>query len=372
MIHPTQTLKRSPFIAYLPTGFRQTVLALTFISLLAGPTIATSLAQTKPSDERAFIEVKVLVFNNDPIVLPRTKLRLHEHGRWNDPRKLAPEYISDVAKASNNYIRYKIVEWNDLDEFPIKEDGHRYTIEEYVKCHKANKGWHEPDRADYPKFIEAQKIVPRIESGEIDEVWWFGAPYFGTYESAMAGKGAFYINGGVFDKVPCKRAFAIMGFNYERGPAEMIHNLSHRTESTMSRIFGGWKAEELTSDWARFAANAKQSKGIAAVGNCHYPPNGESDYDYGNKRFVESNADGWLTYPKVKPGKQPINCETWGGPDYQRNYLRWWFAHLPRAAGVHPEHGRRNNWWEYVFNFNAYDEKGMPIKIASPNDVKKE
>ena len=83
----------------------------------------------------------------------------------------------------------------------------------------------------------------------------------------MAGKGAFYINGGPigYDKIRSKRPFVIMGFNYERGVAEMLHDLCHRTESTMSRIYGGWKADELTSTWARFAANAHQSDGVAAA-----------------------------------------------------------------------------------------------------------
>ena len=46
----------------------------------------------------------------------------------------------------------------------------------------------------------------------------------------MAGKGAFYINGGPigYDKIPSQRPFVIMGFNYERGVAEMLHDLPRR------------------------------------------------------------------------------------------------------------------------------------------------
>jgi hypothetical protein len=197
-------------------------------------------------------------------------------------------------------------------------------------------------------------------------------PYFGYFESCMAGKDAFYINGDVFDKVPCKRRFAIMGFNIERGVAEMDHDVSHRTESTMARIYGGWKAEELTSNWARFAANLTQS-GSAAVGTCHWPPNAEKDYDYGNTRKVESTADDWLHYPDLTGRKRTFNCEEWakpftnsaGRPDHQRNYMLWWFTHLPKAAGVNAD-GRLNNWWEYVYNFNAYDEHGKPLNDAKP------
>jgi hypothetical protein len=55
--------------------------------------------------------------------------------------------------------------------------------------------------------------------------------------------------------------------------------------------------------------------------------------------------------------KAPVNREAWGGPDYARNYFRWWFGHLPRAAGVNAD-GRLNSWWKYVFDFDRYDERG--------------
>ena len=55
--------------------------------------------------------------------------------------------------------------------------------------------------------------------------------------------------------------------------------------------------------------------------------------------------------------KKTVDCETWGGPDYHRNYMKWWFERLPHAPGVNPD-GRLNDWWEYIFNFDQYDEKG--------------
>jgi hypothetical protein len=163
-----------------------------------------------------------------------------------------------------------------------------------------------------------------------------------------------------------------MGFNVERGVDCMLEDFCHRAEATMSRTYGGWRAEKLDTTWAKFAANEKQS-GTAAVGTCHYPPNGEADYDYANKRVVQSTADDWLTYPKLTGAKQPVNCETWaephkgakGEPDYHRNYIRWWFAHVPKAPGVN-EDGRLNNWWEYLVNFNSYDERGKPLPDVKP------
>ena len=72
------------------------------------------------------------------------------------------------------------------------------------------------------------------------------------------------------------------------------------------------------------------------MGTCHYPPNAEADYDYTNKRQVESTADDWLNYPELTGKKSGVSRETWGGPDYQRNFIKWWFAHLPSAEGLMP------------------------------------
>ncbi|MEZ5941608.1 MAG: hypothetical protein R3C18_09465 [Planctomycetaceae bacterium] len=298
--------------------------------------------------------IRVLVLNFDPVVESEQK-RLHEVCGWFDPRQLAEGYASDVKKSSGGFINYEIVKWLDVEDFPVKQDGFRYSTETYLACRAGQEKWHAPDLADYPRLAEQYGVVDLVDADKVDELWIFGGPYFGFHESAMMGPGAFYINGGVYNRVGSRRAFAVMGFNYERGVAEMLHNLCHRTESTMTRVYGGWKAEELSSNWSRFAANVKQS-GMAGVGSCHYPPNAESDYDYGNKHEVESTADDWLNYPELTGRTALVSCETWGGPDYHRNYMKWWFQHLPHADGINPADGKLNNWWRYVFELDLLSE----------------
>lgn len=320
-------------------------------------TCAGDQSQQTPLSGNDHLEIKVLVINLDPLIPNEGNRPLHQVYKWNDPRQLAEGYIKEIQQASGGFIRYKIVEWRDVNAFPVKEDGFVYTPETFKECWENRETCHQPDGSDYPLLLETYGVVPRIDSGEIDELWIFGAPYFGFWESAMAGPGAFYINGGVYDSMEASRPFAIMGFSYERGVAEMMHNLSHRTESSMERIYGGWEVDKLTTNWARFAANAHQSNGVAAVGTCHYPPNGEKDYDYANPREVESSADDWLNYPNLAGKTAKVSCETWGGPNYHLNYMRWWFSHLPKAPGIN-EDGRQNNWWKYVFDFNRYTADG--------------
>jgi hypothetical protein len=297
--------------------------------------------------------VRVLVLNFDPAVDGRP---LHTVLRWNDPRQLAEGYARDVQAASGGAVRFQVAEWRDVEAFPVKSDGFLYSIDAYMKNHRAGGGWHVPDAVDYRRILADHGVAARISSREIDEVWLFGGPYFGYSESAMAGPRAFAINGPVIEGVTAARPFAIMGFNYERGVAEMLEDLCHRVESTMSRVYGGWRADALDQNWARFAANQQQS-GSAAVGSCHFPPNAEREYDFANPRTVSSTAGAWLQYPRLSDVTAPVNREAWGGPDYARNYFRWWFSHLPRAAGVNAD-GRLNSWWKYVFDFERYDERG--------------
>lgn len=315
-----------------------------------------ALAQTD-----AAIDVNVVVLNYDPIIESEGGKRLHEVFQWNDPRDLAQGYANDIEEVSYGSVRFHIVEWRDLDEWPRKIDSFRYNDQSYLAMWRDHTvAPHDPDGLNYPRMITNQNLIPDIDSGKFDEVWMFGFPYAGFWESAMAGPKAFFINGGVYNRVPSKRRFAIMGFNYERGVAEMLHDNSHRTESTMWRIYGRWVSGKPTNRWEMFSAYEKTSPGYAAVGNCHFPPNAESDYDYANPRTVMSTADAWLAYPPLVNRKKPVNCETWGGPDYHRNYLKWWFKRLPHAPGV-ASSGRQYNWWKYVFRFNDYYPNGLPM-----------
>ena len=338
-----------PVIAIVIMG----VIIATLITLCTPRTtsrssVISSATAMTPDSAR---DVRVLVLDFDPVIPDSGGRPAHRAFGWNDPHALADGYIADVREASGGRLSYRIAEWRTIDAFPAKRDGFRYAPADYAQCIRRNDTCHDPDGLDYERTIREQGVATLIDSAKVDEVWLFGGPYFGYFESAMAGPGAFAINGDAFPNVAATRAFAIMGFNTERGVAEMLHDLCHRIEATMTQVYGGWEAADLSSNWAKFAANAHQSKGRAGVGSCHFPPNATSDYDYANTLAVESDADDWLRYPALTGARRPISRETWGGPDYHRGYMRWWLTHLPKADGTN-EDGRLNDWWAYVVNFN--------------------
>ncbi|WP_197171937.1 LamG-like jellyroll fold domain-containing protein [Novipirellula aureliae] len=316
--------------------------------------------------------VKILVLNFEATIPSEGNKKLWEvFPWWNDPRELAQEYEKQVERASGGAIEFDIVQWRDLDELPAFEDGFRYDRDDYVSHWRTNSGWHE-GQVDFPRIATEQSLVSLIDSGEVDEVWMMGLPYLA--ESWMAGPDAFFINGPIYSEIPTSRAFACMGFSYERGVDMMWHNTGHRTENHLNRVYGGWNLADPTSNWDLFSANYQQSNGVAGVGNTHYPANAESDYDTFNERVVQSWADDFLDYPNLTGATMPVNRYTWSkGPihEYELSYQNWYFAHIPRADGTNPD-GKVNNWWKYIYDFNNYTRDGQPKPLsasATANDV---
>lgn len=295
---------------------------------------------------------KVLILSFDPIIESEGGRRLSQVCGWNDPLKLAEEYRKDLNEVSAGFVAYRIVKTIIADEYPVKTDGFRDTDETYMRCFKEWKGWHQPDGIDYKAIIEKYNLARLVEKGEIAEVWMFGAPYFGYWESTMAGKGAYFCNSSPVEGVNCSRIFVIMGFNYERGVGEMLEDFGHRTESIMRRVYGSWEHNDKHA-WNRFTLYDKVAPEKAACGNVHFAPNSVSDYDWGNKAFVWSTCDDWLNYPHLTGKKRLVNCSEWGNGDI-RQYHKWWLRHLPRAPGR--TDGKLNNWWNYVVDFNSYRE----------------
>ncbi len=318
------------------------------------------------------IPVRVLVLNYDPFVPSESNKRLHEVFHWNDPRQLAERYQASMEFASGGALKFKVVEWRDLNEIYAQKDGYRYNPDEYVRLRRAAKGWHEGGGQDYPRLLREQKVPAMIDAPlsspkHVDEVWIFGDHFFGLWEASMAGPGAFFINGGVYPEVKTRRPFAFYGFNYERGVAEMMHDTAHRTEATLNRVFGQWNLKDPKNDWELFSANASQSNGFSGVGTCHWPANAEKDYDYDNARIVESWALDFLNYPRLmcrdrtsnikSVSRESWNIRVYGQTDYQWSYMIWYFTLLPRAPGTALD-GRQNNWYKYIYDYGSYTEHG--------------
>ncbi len=317
------------------------------------------------------VTIRALVVNFDPRCPAHGNLRTHEVFGWYDPPVQIESYIRDLREASGGWCNYVVVDWIDADYHPYFEDGFAYDPDEYIYrwTNRDTIPLH-PGTMDYVRLVtdksyphnQPLSIAERVASGEVDEVFLFGAPAgMAGWEAAMAGPSPFFVNGGTYYVPSAGRNFVLMGFNYERDVDCMLEDFLHRTECVLSRVYSPpqwwFPTWPVTNEWDRFRMFDLIRPGEAAVGICHYAPNSLSDYDWGNPTYVWSMCDDWkLNWPNLvgAASKRLVNHEEWGSGDQRLHHL-WWLEHLPRAPGVGPD-GRQNNWWKYTCTFNDYPE----------------
>lgn len=292
--------------------------------------------------------VLLVIFN--PVVDAATGKKLIQTLDFNDPDQLVAGYIQDIQACSQGLVNYQIVERVEANEIPVKADGFQYQAQEYVNLYRAGGGFHTPDLVDYESIIVHFNLLQRVASDEFDEVWMFGAPYFGFWESTMGGAGAFFTNSVPLPNTEqCPRRFVIMGFSYERGVGEMLEDLGHRAESTLRQVYRTKSGD--TNLFDRYARYDKVAPQQANVGLLHFAPNSVRDYDWGNMTPVRACCDDWFQFPYLPdpPNYRTVTANDWGNGDIRAHH-RWWLEHLPKVAGT--TNGIANNWWRYIINVN--------------------
>jgi N-acetylneuraminic acid mutarotase len=308
---------------------------------------------------------KVLVVTYNPWLSTLGK-SLFEHETNFDPWATSQQIRQDFCETSGGFVNIQLVGRIDRTEFPLEADGLRLTEGEYLQLRAQGQNYaqaHGGAHIDIRHAIEDGGLHLKIGNHEVDEIWLFLSWTYGFYEAYMGGPGAFSINGPTFPS-DSGRAFAVMGFETAVGVPNSLHSVGHRVESTLDRAFG-YFASHLDTPWARFRKNpsyaAEWLPGVPmGIGDIHHPPNTNQDYDYTNPAVATSSADDWLNYPSLTGQTQRVTAQTWGNSDH--GYYRWWYGHLPRAAGVSPradsapDEFRQNNWWKYIFLFNQYPE----------------
>ncbi len=302
------------------------------------------------SDALVKIQPRVLMVVYNPIVDARRGKKLIETCAWNDPDQLAAGFIQDLHECSGGLANYRIVERVETNEFPAQIDGFQYRPQEYLDVLRAGQGFHDPDMVDYSAIIHKFDLLNRISKDEFDEVWLFGPPYSGFYQSAMAGKGAFFCNApSVSGTNACPRRFVLMGLNYERGVGEFLESFAARADSIMREVYRAKSGDANLFD--RFTLYDQVASGRANVGTIHYAPNSMHDYDWGSMTPVQSCADDWLQFPNLPnpPNYRMMSTKDWGNGDI-REHHKWWLKHLPKAVGT--TDGVSNNWWKYIVDPN--------------------
>ncbi len=319
-------------------------------ALLAGEHFSENPPSAQPvmPEPAVIVSPRVLVIIYDPIVEAATGRKLSQVMNWRRPEDLAGQFVADILEISGGLARYQIVKRLELNEFPVKADGFRYTPQSYGSVINHTTTAHAPDLVNYQDFLTRYKILQLVAANQIDEVWVFGFPYAGFYESSMGGAGAFFCNSNPLpNTAQCPRRFIIMGFSLERGVGEMLESFGHRAEFILDKVYS--RISTPNNLWKKFIRYDKTAPGQAEVGNIHFAPNSEKDYDWGNPRYVPSRCDDWYYFPNFKNIVKQVNCSDWGDGDIRAHH-KWWLKHLPKVGGR--TNGIANNWWQYLLDPN--------------------
>ncbi|MDZ7294439.1 MAG: T9SS type A sorting domain-containing protein [candidate division KSB1 bacterium] len=311
----------------------------------------------------------VAVVLQDQIIDKVNKRRIHQVRGWADPLVLVYQLVEEFYQCSDGVIQYQIVEIHDDVQCFSRLDGKFMSLDTlayYFGPGGRLYGRTTPgtlqymaeieDRVkfDYAAMIDYHHFDQKRNEGRITEVWVYTFPFGGMWESQLIGPGAFWYNSPPMNHPGLRRLLPVMGWNYERGIAEALESYGHRSESALAHTYGRWDPNASSpNNWEIYTTIDKIKPGQAHVGNIHYPPNGMSDYDFGNHRYVTTYADNWKRYPILLDQTRVINCSEWGCSHL--GYMRWWYSHLPRFVGV--TDGILNNWWHYIVDYEGAVEE---------------
>ncbi|MFN8410819.1 MAG: hypothetical protein U0Z26_00375 [Anaerolineales bacterium] len=220
---------------------------------------------------------KVLILDFRPAGVPQ---------EWRSAASLAEEYIEAMIQATRKTLIFRVVQKLDLPIYPYLINGKNYTDVTWNQAIQNDQSALRDERgnyllADYQRIIQDYKILTAIQNNVIDEVWMFGGPYFGFYESRMAGKGAFWCNAPGLEQT--SRRFVMMGFNYQRGVQEMIHSFGHRAESILAKHYGSQNFQnKLYNQQPTPAPKNEFEQWLIQHGTVHRLPSGP---DYSQNEF---------------------------------------------------------------------------------------
>lgn len=246
---------------------------------------------------------KVLVIDFRPAAIP---------GNWNKTDDLIEGYIAAIRTASLNKITYTVVQKLEVPEYPVLQDGRQYDDASWTQAMADDKSALRDAHgnycmADYGKIMQDHNLIAQVKNKTINEVWMFGGPYFGFFESRMVGKGAFWCNAPAIEQ-NCPR-FVMMGYNYQRDVREMVHDFGHRAESILAMQFGSQSflgrmyAPPFPSTAAALGVTPKNDyeQWLLEHGTVHRKPGG-ADYSQDEVAWVTDLKSAWFA-PVVDPNR---------------------------------------------------------------------
>ncbi len=303
-------------------------------------------------------------------------------------------YNSTLDRAKSKILGDKIVEKNVIEEGTRFRDYATNKIDPYISIdvvayinvyevdYSKNPDGNDIQIINWSNLFNKINMKDFVEKNGVKEIWFTAFPKEG-YPSVLkqpnpTDKSLWYnmpesnmsspITGDVSNSsrinsdLPIySKTYVVYGFNAHRGADTDLHNRGHQIEAQLSHI-----DRDLIWNNAFLPTSTKKE---FRLGNCHWPPNATSDYDYGNKVAVKSDI---ASYQPSGGTYIDVNVDTWLGKKYsfpmtatniigESNYdndaqVKWfiyWWQSIPGLNNTIPyNNSTLTNWWDIFYNWD--------------------
>ena len=346
-------------------GRRELLVVVAWVGCLGAG--AAGLEAAQPYRPKLPIEIPVLVVKYFPV--KGELIDVAVTGDWGAPladtRQKTDQLTAEVLRALEEGSRYRA--YQDPRAKPSLVYRVVGTLEYLEPMPTVAQPGQKIPLTDYRKIMERINVRRWVEKQGVKEVWIWG--YHGgvlvLWESNMASPFGDISNSNRDPKdLPVlRRTYTVYHYNYQRGPSEAVEDHMHQLEAVLNYVDGRDRTPPDQWDqllfWGKFVGSDRSHKIVRpGCGWSHYPPNAQGDYDWGNKRYVDSDVEDWR--PDGTGTKRPINCDRW-----QSDSLKWFIYWMQNIPGADNRLRFRNkpleNWWIFLGDFDAAMHRRMKL-----------
>lgn len=251
-------------------------------------------------------------------------------------------------------------------------------------------------RPNYAEILTNFDICDYVDNKGVKEAWMYG--YHNNNgiepdESRMSSKYGDISNSYPKEneipqeyRIPiCKNSYVLYNFTYQPGGESAInnsiHNRLHQIENIIPFAENKWppiREDRQGSNikgsvfWGNFSEYVQDYTNhndyISSCGNSHYAPNwrrqglavnGGDDYVYNLIDKRENNCETWNP-DSSKSTYVNAGCSQWGCTDL--GFYKWYMQNIPGYNnGIVYNDQKMKNWWEAMYDFNAFIDKGRSL-----------
>ena len=362
--------------------------------LIAAVPLTVFVAQQRQETrQRASANTAACINKNVPVSVPVLAMAYFPP----DPNR--PDYLNqeETDWGGNNWGQLKIKDWEQRTQQQIdtaipyineatKYHGYKdpnavsslnYSILDYKKFYepmpRGDFASGTTYRVNYGKILRDQNICDYVDNRGVKEVWIYGyhSSKIVPDESRMSSK-----YGDISNSLPkeefvpqefrmpvCQNSYVFYNFTYQPsgGIENNIHNRIHQIENEMGY-------SDRNTFWFNFSEYGPEyppdrNTWRSSCGNSHIVPNWTEHqtqgYIYNLTNNREFNCETWDP-DDSKTTYMNANCERWGCTEL--GFYKWFMQNMPGYNnGIVYQGQKMRNWWEAMYDFNAFIDKGRSL-----------